>query len=99
MKSSVFAHEAEMVSHNLAHEVFGFCRDVSHGRRGKVARSAALALALCREAGRSCVPRRASVHTDRRFTTVMAWSDLHIKREHGSLLSAFWKNGYAAELI
>ena len=37
MKSSVFAHEAEMVSHNLAHEVFGFCRDVSHGRRGKVA--------------------------------------------------------------
>ena len=72
MKSSVFAHEAKMVCHNLAHEVFGFCHDVSHGRRGKMARGAALALALCREAGRSCVPRRASVHTDRRFKTVMA---------------------------
>ena len=48
MKSSVFAHEAEMVCHNLAHEVFGFCRDVSHGRRGKVARlHRQIALADC----------------------------------------------------
>ena len=43
--------------------------------------------------------RHASVHMDRRFKPVMAWSELHIKREHGSLLSAFWENGYAAELI